>query len=93
MPPKKLPTADGNWKASAAAAAAQLTLKKKCPHQTQQTPFESVDDETTNRVDKMVGMWWNKGSLEYVVWWKGYAASNDTWEAMGDLVGCVQQIR
>ena len=62
--PKKLPTADGKRKAGAAAAATPAPTKKTCPHRTPQTPFESVDEETTYIVDKMVGMRWNKGSRE-----------------------------
>ena len=38
---------------------------------TPQTPFESVDEETTFTVDKMVGMRWNKGSRENLVRWEG----------------------
>jgi hypothetical protein len=63
--PKKLPTADGKWKACAAAAATQAPSKMTCPHRTQQTPFERLDEETTYIVDKMVGMLWNKGSRQY----------------------------
>jgi hypothetical protein len=44
-------------------------------------------------VSKMVGMRWNKGSRQYLVRWKGYATSVDTWEPMENLVGCAQQIR
>ena len=62
MPPKKLPAADGKRKAAAAAATTPSPLKKKCPHQTSQTPFESVDKETTYIVHKMVRILWNKGS-------------------------------
>ena len=54
--------ADGKRKAGAAAAATPAPAKKKCPHQTTQTPFESVDEEITYIVNKMVWMWWNKGS-------------------------------
>ena len=50
-----------------------------------QTSFERLDEETTYIVDKMVGMRWNKGSREYLVWWKGYGASSDTWEQMENL--------
>ena len=92
MPPKKLPTEDGNRQASVAAAATPVSAKKKCQHLTPQTPFESVDEETTYIVDKMVGIRWNKGSMEYLVKWKGYAVSADTWEPMGNLVCCAQQI-
>jgi hypothetical protein len=91
--PKKLPTANGKRKAGAAAAATQAPAKKTCPHRTPQTPFERLDEETTYIVDKMVGMRWNKGSRQYLVRWKGYAASADTWEPMENLVGCAQQIR
>jgi hypothetical protein len=90
--PKKLPTEDGKRKACVAAAATQAPAKKTCPHRTQQTPFERLDEETTYIVDKMVGMWWNKGSLQYLVRWKGYAASTDTWEPMENLVCCAQLI-
>ena len=79
--------------ADAAAAATQAPAKKTCPHRTPQTPFESGDKETTYIVDKMVGTRWNQGSREYLVRWKGYAASADTWEPMENLVGCAQQIR
>ena len=58
----------------------------------QQTSFERLDEETTYIVDKMVGMRWNKGSREYLVWWKGYGASSDTWEQMENLFSCVKQI-
>ena len=85
--------ADGKRKAGAAAAATQAPAKKTCPHRTPQTPFESGDKETTYIVDKMVGTRWNQGSREYLVRWKGYAASADTWEPMENLVGCAQQIR
>jgi hypothetical protein len=91
--PKKLPTADGKRKASEAPDATQAPAKKTCPHRTPQTPFERLDEETTYIVDKMVGMRWNKGSRQYLVRWKGYAASADTWEPMENLVGCAQQIR
>ena len=90
---KAASTADGKRKAGAAAAATQAPAKKTCPHRTPQTPFESGDKETTYIVDKMVGTRWNQGSREYLVRWKGYAASADTWEPMENLVGCAQQIR
>ncbi len=45
--PKKLPTADAKQKAGEAAAATQAPAKKTCPHRTPQTPFESLDEETT----------------------------------------------
>ena len=77
--------------ADAAAAATQAPAKKTCPHRTPQTPFESGDKETTYIVDKMVGTRWNQGSREYLVRWKGYAASADTWDPMENLVGCAQQ--
>jgi hypothetical protein len=77
-------------KAGAAAAATQAPAKKTCPHRTPQTPFESLDEETTYIVDKMVGMRWNKGSRQYLVRWKGYDASDDTWEPMENLVGCAR---
>jgi hypothetical protein len=91
--PRKVSTGDGKRKADAAAAATQAPAKKTCPHRTPQTPFESGDKETTYIVDKMVGTRWNQGSREYLVRWKGYAASADTWEPMENLVGCAQQIR
>jgi len=91
--PKKLPTEDGKRKAGAAAGTTPAPAKKTCPHRTPQTPFERLDEETTYIVDKMVGMWWNKGSREYLVIWKGYAATADTWDPMENLVGCAQQIR
>jgi hypothetical protein len=47
---------------------------------------ERLDEETTYTVDKMVGMRWHKGSRQYLVRWKGYAASADTWEPMENLV-------
>ena len=90
---RKVSTGDGKRKADAAAAATQAPAKKTCPHRTPQTPFESGDKETTYIVDKMVGTRWNQGSREYLVRWKGYAASADTWEPMENLVGCAQQIR
>ncbi len=93
MPRRKVSTGDGKRKADAAAAATQAPAKKTCPHRTPQTPFESGDKETTYIVDKMVGTRWNQGSREYLVRWKGYAASADTWEPMENLVGCAQQIR
>jgi hypothetical protein len=76
--PRKVSTGDGKRKADAAAAATQAPAKKTCPHRTPQTPFESGDKETTYIVDKMVGTRWNQGSREYLVRWKGYAASADT---------------
>jgi hypothetical protein len=87
--PKKLPTTDGMRKAGAAAAATQAPAKQTCPHRTPQTPFERLDKETMYIVDKMVGMRWNKGSRQrqYLLRWKGYAASADTWEPMENLVG------
>jgi zinc finger BED domain-containing protein 1 (E3 SUMO-protein ligase ZBED1) len=91
--PRKVSTGDGKRKADAAAAATQAPAKKTCSHRTPQTPFESGDKETTYIVDKMVGTRWNQGSREYLVRWKGYAASADTWEPMENLVGCAQQIR
>ncbi len=90
---RKVSTGDGKRKADAAAAATQTPAKKTCPHRTPQTPFESGDKETTYIVDKMVGTRWNQGSREYLVRWKGYAASADTWEPMENLVGCAKQIR
>jgi hypothetical protein len=93
MPRRKVSTGDGKRKADAAAAATQAPAKKTCPHRTPQTPFESGDKETTYIVDKMVGTRWNQGSREYLVRWKGHAASADTWEPMENLVGCAQQIR
>jgi hypothetical protein len=63
--PKKLPMEDVKLKACEAAAATQTPAKKTCLHQTMQTPFQSLDQETTYIVDKMVWMLWNKGSREY----------------------------
>ena len=66
-------TVDGNRKASAATATTPASSKKTCPHRTTQTTFESVDEETTYIVDKLVGMWWNKGSWEPSTWSGGRA--------------------
>ena len=54
----------------------------------------SLDHDTTYEPERIVGERWRGRAVEYLIRWRGYNASGDTWEPLENLlVGRRQLIR
>ena len=78
----KLPPA---WTIHPVFHASLLTLyHKTAEHSTnyQQPPPEMIDDKEEYEVEQVIGHWHYgcKKALQYLIHWKGYTATDDTWE-------------
>ena len=96
MPPnkRKAPAAQNNTRAFAVTPA-PAKAARNAPFRTPQNPFEAGNAAADDvyKIEAIVGIRFVKGARQYQVKWEGYEEKDNTWEPMGNLVGCANEIR